>query len=173
MEPKWYIHSNFIESGPFSKEDVIEIIESNKLANDSYVFREDWKRWAPIIETKEFSKYFSNQKLQNNSTEKIDRHERVTVKARVEIFREKHLVLTNTVDISKSGIFIETDRNILKQGEIVRLICRFNNSNDVVEAKAEVMRYIDQPTKVHGYGLRFSEIDTSVLNVIDRLVSKK
>ena len=74
------------------------------------------------------------------------------------------------VNISATGMFVETAENLFQLGEQLKLTCRAEGYLSPFNVVATVVRFSkDERTSV-GYGLRFENLEPKVASEIQRLV---
>ena len=100
----------------------------------------------------------------------VTRPPRATINGQIIVHNNGELVIGGGVNISSTGIFVETDKALFKVGEILKLTCRVNGISRPFNVDAEVMRFSTGGSAPLGYGLAFVNIDENVAQEIDSLI---
>lgn len=95
--------------------------------------------------------------------------ERTHISGKIIIHNNNKLEIGKGVDISKSGIFINTDKNIFKIGEKLKITVKVNGPLSAFNAIAKVNRYNNKDSK-KGFGLIFTDIKKTILNQIQEII---
>ena len=96
------------------------------------------------------------------ASERRDAAPRATVVGRVIVHNNGQLVIGTGVNISSTGIFVETKDQLFTVGERLKLSVRIDGLGRPFNAVAQVVRYNSDPKYPVGYGLRFDELDEGV-----------
>lgn len=172
-EQIWYLYQNGQQLGPFEKAQVVQLHSSKMIAQDAYVFKVGWKEWRPIEEIAAELGIGSGQAM-NTSSEALDRRRatapRATVTGSVIVHNNGQLTIGKGVNISASGMFVESADRIFTVGERLKVTVRCNGLKSPFNAVAEVIRFNGEPPYPVGYGFRFEGLTTEVQTEIQRLV---
>lgn len=164
----WYVYQNGQQIGPFNHAQVLQMLDSKMIAQEAYLFKVGWKDWRPIEETYE---ELGVPRLSNPSTGvKRSGAPRATIHGRVIVHNNGQLVIGSGVNISSTGIFVETTDQIFTVGETLKLSIRCEGLNKPFNATAQVIRYNSDSRFPVGYGLKFDQIDADIRMEIETLV---
>jgi Tfp pilus assembly protein PilZ len=76
-----------------------------------------------------------------------------------------------TVDISRTGLLIETDR-ILNKGKTVSCLLNIPDSGQIT-VSGKIMRAIINPDYTYRYGINFSDLNTRASSIIESYIGKQ
>jgi len=175
-EQLWYVFQQSQQIGPFTHEVVVQMITTKMIAHDAYLFKVGWKDWRPIEDAYE---ELGMQKPEGQGVpEGVTESRRLgapraTIKGRVIVHNNGQLAIGVGVNISESGIFVETTEQLFTVGEKLKLSIRAEGVNKPFNAVAHVIRYNSDSRFPVGYGLRFEEIDASIKAKIKSLVDEQ
>lgn len=171
-ELAWYIYNQQQQLGPFEVDQIRQLYATNMIAQDAYVFKIGWKDWRPIEEVYDLLgiESVSNQ-TESNVLQRRMGAPRATIGGRVILHNNGQLIIGIGVNISATGMFIETKDQIFQLGETLNLTCKANGMLKQFNVKAEVIRRNDQKENVQGYGLKFVDLEYSVSDAIQKLVN--
>jgi hypothetical protein len=173
-EAVWFIYSGGQQIGPFTTEQAGQLVARKAVAADSYVFRVGWKDWRPVEECHEELGLPPVGKLNQAALE--DRRKvapRASVTGRVVIHNNGNLTIGAGVNVSTSGIFVETNEPIFTIGEKLKLSVKAEGMEKPFNAVAQVVRYNSDPRFPMGYGLKFEVLSDRARADIKRLVEAK
>lgn len=172
QQDSWYIYQNSQQAGPFPKDKVVEMLDSNMIAQNAFLFKGGWKDWRPLNDCVEELKGSGAVDLPPVPAESEDdkRPPRATISGQIIVHNNGELVIGTGVNISSSGIFVETNDSIFKVGEVLKLTCRVNGVSKPFNTEAEVVWSNTNPERAMGYGLCFTNIDEQVASEIDQLI---
>jgi hypothetical protein len=171
QEAVWFIYSGGQQIGPFTTDQAGQLVARKAVAADSYVFRIGWKDWRPVEECYEELGLPPAGKINAASLE--DRRKvapRASVSGRVVIHNNGNLTIGTGVNISTSGIFVETNEPIFTIGEKLKLSVKADGMDQPFNAVAQVIRYNSDPRFPMGYGLKFEVLSDRARGDIRRLV---
>jgi DNA-binding response OmpR family regulator len=77
----------------------------------------------------------------------------------------------HTVDISSTGLLIETDR-ILNEGKTISFLLSIPDSRQIT-VRGKIMRAIIKPDYTYRYGVNFDDLNTGARSVIEAFVGKQ
>ena len=80
------------------------------------------------------------------------------------------LVIGGGVNISSTGIFVETKDQLFTVGERLKLSVRAEAFTKPFNVVAQVVRYNSDPRFPVGYGLRFEDLDDAIGREIQKAV---
>jgi PilZ domain/GYF domain 2 len=169
----WYIYHEQQQLGPFTSEQVKQLVTTNMITFNAYLFKVGWKDWRPIEDCMAEIGAQNNAIPAQATDERRARVPRATVVGRVVIHNSGKLSIGGGVNISASGIFVETDQEIFVIGENLKLSVRVDGLERAFNALAEVIRFSRERDFPVGYGLRFTEIEEEIKLAIQRLVDQR
>ncbi|MCH2192495.1 MAG: PilZ domain-containing protein, partial [Gammaproteobacteria bacterium] len=91
---------------------------------------------------------------------------------RVVVHNNGQLTIGQGVNISASGIFVETSDQLFSVGEQLKLSVRCDGLKKPFNAEADVIRFSSDPRWPVGYGLRFVDIPEQIRKNIQELVEE-
>jgi hypothetical protein len=172
-EQVWYVYQNGQQLGPFSAPQIKQMVDIKMIPQDSYLFKVGWKDWRPIEETYDELGLESSAPGPNLSeSERRATAPRATIAGRVIVHNNGQLVIGGGVNISSSGIFVETKDQIFTVGERLKLSVRAEGFTRPFNVLAQVVRYNSDPKFPVGYGLRFDELEDGIAREIQRKVDE-
>jgi hypothetical protein len=77
----------------------------------------------------------------------------------------------HTVDISSTGLLIETDR-ILNAGKTISFLLSMPDSRQIT-VRGKIMRAIIKPDYTYRYGINFDDLNTGARSAIEAFVGKQ
>jgi len=170
-EQIWYVYQQSQQLGPFTSEQITQLMHTKMIAQDAYLFKVGWKDWRPIEET------YSELGVHSPATtvgddNRRDTAPRATIQGRVIVHNNGQLVIGAGVNISASGIFVETQEQIFTVGEKLKLSVRVDGMAKPFNTVAQVVRFNSDPRFPIGYGLRFDDLDERIGSEIQGLVDQ-
>ena len=173
-EQVWYLYHNKQQMGPFEHQQLVQMYSNKMIAQEAYLFKVGWKDWRPLEES--FDELGIKPSVPNapiDADEAARRRAnapRASVSGRVVVHNNGQLAIGQGVNISSSGIFVETQDQIFTIGSQLKLSVRCNGLPKAFNAMAQVVRFNSDPKFPIGYGLRFDNLDDTIRRDIDRLV---
>lgn len=174
QEAVWFIFAGGQQIGPFTVDQANQLVARKAVAPDAYLFRVGWKDWRPVEECHEELGLPAPAKVDQAALE--DRRKvapRASVSGRVVIHNNGNLTIGSGVNISTSGIFVETSEPIFTIGEKLKLSVKAEGMDQPFNAVAQVVRYNSDPRYAVGYGLKFDVLSDRARSDIRRLVEGK
>lgn len=171
-EQNWYVYQQGQQLGPFANTQITQMIASNMIAQDAYLFKVGWKDWRPIEETYE---ELGLPKPQSAvvSPERRAAAPRASIQGRVIVHNNGQLVIGAGVNISSTGIFVETSDQLFTVGERLKLSVRVEGLVKAFNVVAQVMRFNSDPRYAIGFGLKFESLDGGIASEIEKLVAAR
>ena len=172
----WYIYQNNQQMGPFESDQLKQLLASSMISREAYLFKVGWKDWRPIEECEgEIDGDDSSASAPVPESPELEKRRsqapRATVKGRVEVHNDAQFSSGIGVNISASGIFVETRDEVFQVGEHLKLTVRIDGMIKPFNVTAQVIRFNrDEGRHPVGYGLRFENIDEDVKSQIQTLV---
>jgi hypothetical protein len=171
----WYVYQQNQQIGPFTQDVVVQMISTKMIAHDAYLFKVGWKDWRPIEDTFE-ELGLSQPENGASEAEKETRRlgvPRATISGRVIVHNDGQLAIGEGVNISESGLFVETSEQLFTVGEKLKISVRAEGINKPFNALAQVIRFNSDSRFPIGYGLRFEEIEETIRVKIKSLVEEQ
>jgi len=172
-EQIWYVYQNGQQLGPFTGQQTKQMADSKMIPQDAYLFKVGWKDWRPIEECwDELGADLPPSGSAGKSTDDDRRQTapRATIQGRVVVHNNGQLVIGSGVNISSTGIFVETRDQIFTVGEKLKLSVRCDVFARPFNVLAQVVRYNSDPRFPIGYGLRFEDLDPEMGREIQQAV---
>lgn len=177
-EQAWYVYQNGQQLGPFAAMQIKQMADTKMIPQDAYLFKVGWKDWRPIEECQEElaeetgteMPTLAEGEVQVGSERRGGAAPRATITGRVVVHNNGQLVIGGGVNISSSGIFVETRDQIFTVGEKLKLSVRVDAFQKPFNVLAQVVRYNSDPRFPVGYGLRFEDLDELVASDIQKAV---
>ena len=95
---------------------------------------------------------------------------RATIRGRIIVHNSGQIVIGTGVNISASGIFVETTDPIFRLGETLKLTCRVEGVLRPFHVQAVVVRLNNDRRFPLGYGMRFEGLAEPIRENIQRLI---
>ena len=83
------------------------------------------------------------------------------------------MVIGSGVNISATGMFVETTDQMFAVGERLKISVRVDGFSRPFNVLAQVVRYNGDPKLPIGYGLRFDDIDPAVAKDIQQAIDRQ
>ncbi|MDD9952467.1 MAG: PilZ domain-containing protein [Zetaproteobacteria bacterium] len=186
QEKTWFVYQNQQQSGPFHSSTIIEKIQSGEFTSFVYLYKAGWKDWQPLNEClvelgiqpttppppPSAGVAASNPVgIEEVSTNTNERSPRATVAGQVIVHNNNELMIGSGVNISASGLFVETTKLLFEVGDKLKVTCKVAGGQiRPFQAEAEVMRYNN--SEPMGYGLRFIHLDEEICHQIQNLIDQ-
>lgn len=161
-EQIWYVYQNGQQLGPFAGPQIKQMVDSKMIPQDAYLFKVGWKDWRPIEETYDELGVDSLPPAPSTGSERRDAAPRATISGRVVVHNNGQLVIGAGVNISSTGIFVETRDQLFTVGEKLKISVRAEAFSKPFNVIAQVVRYNSDPRFPVGYGLRFEDLDDAI-----------
>ena len=176
-EQVWYLYQNGQQVGPFDNQQVNQLIINKMISQDGFIFKVGWKDWRPLEEGLEELgvKTGDAPAPPTPPGQAEDRRKdcpRATVAGRVVVHNNGQLTIGQGVNISSTGIFVETTEELFNIGEQLKLSVRCEGLEGAFNAEAVVIRYSSDSRYPVGYGMQFVTIPESSKLGIEQLVKK-
>lgn len=174
-EQVWFLYQNGQQLGPFDTHHVTQLYTSKMIADDGFIFKVGWKDWRPVEEGYEAlglavpsDKGWTEVDLENRRQARP----RASVNGRVVVHNNGALSIGQGVNISETGIFVETEDHLFTLGEELKLSIRCEGIAKPFNAEAMVVRFNTDSRYPKGYGLQFTRIDKDDREEIRVLVDR-
>lgn len=170
-EQIWYVYQQSQQLGPFTSQQITQLMHTKMIAQDAYLFKVGWKDWRPIEET--YAELgVSSPVVAAGDDNRRATAPRATIQGRVIVHNNGQLVIGAGVNISASGIFVETQEQMFTVGEKLKLSVRVDGMAKPFNTVAQVVRFNSDPRFPIGYGLRFDDLEERIGGEIQRLVDQ-
>jgi hypothetical protein len=169
----WYVYQNGQQLGPFAALQIRQMIDIKMIPQDAYLFKVGWKEWRPIEETLEELGIPGSLPAVPASAERRNAAPRATVSGRVIVHNDGQLIIGTGVNISASGIFVETRDQMFNVGERLKLSVRVDGFTRAFNVVAQVVRFNSDPRFPVGYGLRFENLEADVARDIQLALDRQ
>ena len=170
-DAQWYVYQNTQQSGPFEVAQITQMLTSNMIAQEAYLFKVGWKDWRPLEEChEELGLKTANTPA---SAERRAAAPRASIQGRVIVHNNGQLIIGTGVNISSTGVFVETQEQIFTVGERLKLSVRIDGFVRAFNVVSRVVRYNSDPRFPVGFGLSFENLDPHMAGEIERMVATK
>jgi hypothetical protein len=171
----WYLYQNGQQLGPYDTQQVTQLFTTKMIADDGYIFKVGWKDWRPVEEGYEVlgltvpsDKGWTDEQLNARKAARP----RAGVTGRVVVHNNGDVTIGKGINVSETGIFVETHDRIFTLGEQLKISVRCDGLSKAFNAEAIVIRFNTDPRYPLGYGLQFTSIDDSDKVQIRELVEQ-
>jgi CheY-like chemotaxis protein len=96
-------------------------------------------------------------------------HVRVQLQVLIKGESDRDYFFANSIDISSSGILIESDRVF---GKRERVKCSFFLESNQIKTSGEIVRTAEKEPDLYDYGLKFINPDSKTKEIIERFIEK-
>ncbi|MFK7825118.1 MAG: PilZ domain-containing protein [Oligoflexales bacterium] len=169
-EQVWYIYQQSQQQGPFDHPKIMQMLGTNMISQDAYLFKVGWKDWLPLEDC--HGQLGTTPSGNADTIVREARAPRATIKGRIIVHNNGQLVIGAGVNISSSGMFVETPDPIFEVGETLKVTCRIDGFLQAFNASAQVMRFNQDRKFPVGYGLKFVALDKKVESEIQGLIDQ-
>jgi hypothetical protein len=176
-EQIWYLYQNGQQMGPFESSQINQLFTSNMIAQESYVFKVGWKEWRPIEDCYEELGIAKTHSIQTAEEAELEEKRanapRATIQGSVIVHNNGQLCIGSGVNISSTGIFVETGDQIFDIGETLNLTVRCEGLGKSFNVRAKVIRFSSEPPYAPGYGLQFQNLAQDIRERIAEAVRQQ
>lgn len=176
-ERVWYIFQNNQQMGPFDGDQIKQLHTNSMINQDGYLFKVGWKDWRPIQDCLgEFGVDAPSSGGGLSEGELAVRRQqapRATINGRVDVHNDAQFSAGAGVNISATGIFVETTERVFKVGEHLKLTVRVEGIQKPFNVLAKVIRLSEDPRFPIGYGMVFENIPEDIKGQIQELVESQ
>jgi uncharacterized protein (TIGR02266 family) len=172
----WYIYQGSQQMGPFDSDQVKQLLSSSMISREAYLFKVGWKDWRPIEECEEEIGMEGASKPEQADPvlqKRRDQAPRATIEGRVDVHNDAQFSSGLGVNISASGIFVETKEKVFQVGEHLKLTVRIDGMLKPFNVTAQVIRFNSDAGHPIGYGLRFENISSDIKDDIQKMVDSQ
>jgi len=169
-EQLWYIYQNSQQLGPFAVDQIKQLFSTKMISQSAYLFKVGWKDWCPLEDCLDQIGVSGHGDVESSPARR-EGAPRASVVGRVVVHNNGQLTIGTGVNISGTGIFVETEDELFTLGERIKLTVRCEGVKKPFNVNAEVVRFNTDKKYPLGYGLRFEDIDSDIQKEIEDLVS--
>lgn len=173
-EAPWWVFQDGACQGPFRKDELARLILAKRVVAQALIWREGWSEWRPVAAG--LNELAGDVGSVRSMEPKVGGERRVGA-PRIPMKGPVHVtgldasrLRAELLNISISGLFLNTPRPHLQIGQVVQLNVASPDLGLPFDAKAEVTRYNADARFDVGYGFRFIEVDNQVIVAITKLV---
>ena len=172
-DQSWFVYQGNQQLGPFVTAQVTQMLDSKMIAQDAYLFKVGWKDWRPVEDCYE-DLGIAKAGQPQSSAERRSAAPRASIQGRIIAHNpDGQLIIGSGVNISSTGIFIETQDQIFTVGEKVKLSVRIEGFVKAFNVIARVVRFNSDPRYPVGFGLSFDGLDRGLGDEIEKMVAAK
>lgn len=172
-EQVWYLYQNDQQLGPFSTEQLIQLNDNKMISKEAFLFKVGWKDWRSVTDTwHELGLSGNMPTADSNFPARRGFAPRISVEGRVIVHNDGQMTIAKGVNISVSGVFIETEEQLFTIGETLKITIKFADLTKSYNCKAQVIRYNSNAKWPVGYGLMFEEKNEDLVTDIRKLVTQ-
>ncbi len=180
--------------GPFSDAQVRQLLTIKMITQDAFIFKDGWEDWRSIADVfgskAEGAATIPKPPTARSSRDKMglaappaqqqsgqhQRMARVGIRGRVIAHNNGRVVISGGINISASGIFVETEvENTapgFQVGEQIKLTIKADDLSYPFNVVAEMMRFnTDSSNHPTGYGMKFVGLPAEIKADIERLAA--
>ena len=139
----WYVYQNGQQMGPLSEQQLTDMVNNTMIAHDAYLFKVGWKDWRPIEDTYEELGILNPP--QAKTPKRRAAAPRATIIGRVVVHNNGRLAIGGGVNISSTGIFVESNDRIFSVGEKLKLSVKVRGISKPFNATLLLARSIAGP----------------------------
>lgn len=170
----WFIYQQEQQLGPYDQKQILHMLDNNMISHDAFIFKTGWKDWETLENgLAELGRSVKDLPRPLTAMMKKDRAPRATINGRIIIHNNDNLAIATGVNISASGIFLETTDLLFKIGEELKLTCRVEGINKPFNVTAKVIRFTENKGQSIGYGLQFLAIEQKISSEIQFLIDQR
>ncbi len=169
-DTQWYVYQNNQQLGPFGTGQLGQMVSSKMIAQEAYFFKVGWKDWRPIEDCYEELGIKTDVPAQSTA-ERRATAPRGSISGRVIVHNNGQLIIGTGVNISSTGIFVETGEQIFTVGERLKLTVRIDGFVKSFNVVSRVVRFNSDPRYPVGFGLSFENLDGPLGDEIERMVA--
>jgi hypothetical protein len=171
-DTQWYVYQNNQQLGPFGVSQLGQMIATKMIAQDAYLFKVGWKDWRPVEDCSD-ELGLPPTGAATSTSERRAAAPRASIAGRVIVHNNGQLIIGSGVNISSSGIFVETQEQIFTVGEKLKLTVRIDGFVRSFNVVSRVVRYNSDPRYPVGFGLSFENLDRVLTDEIERMVASQ
>ncbi|MBI2606079.1 MAG: DUF4339 domain-containing protein [Deltaproteobacteria bacterium] len=187
QEPSHYLYFKKTQYGPFSRAELIHVLESNKIDASAFLWTPGWSNWRSLPQVTEFAVYLGQpaapapadswpaQKRKPEGGSKSMRKDkrdfpRRPLVARLFVANEADVIIAVCRDISVGGMQVLTDRVPGPVGAKVKLNVSPADAKKVkgFVAEGEIVRTLEDG---RGFSFRFTRISSDAKKAIEKYIS--
>lgn len=170
----WFLYYNNQQYGPFSVLELKDTLKKRTDKDNIYIFKYGWADWKSYSDChdRDFASLNDDTIVEKEKNEH-NCAERVSLSAKIIIRDNAKLTIGSSVNVSQSGIFVKTKKQIFQIGETVYMTVKTNSKIKAFHAKAKVIRFNKDPRFPLGFGLEFIDLNPEIAEKITQIVSEE
>ena len=169
----WYLYQNNQQVGPFDTQQITQLLTNKMISHDSYIFKAGWKDWRVLAEGYKDLGIPLPAEFASKPSDKRGNAPRAGVSGRVVVLSEEQASFGRGVNISTTGMFVETSDQLFSVGQSLKVSVRCDGLDKAFNAEAQVVRYNSDPSHPIGYGFQFTSIESANVAAIQKLVDQE
>ena len=169
VEKNWFLHQNDVQIGPFSMVHIVQFVKAKMLTEKAHLFKIGDLQWRPLEGCMYDLGLSQDKKLSQNSDRRANA-QRACASGTVLVQNSGQSFVGSGVNISSTGVFIETDARVFTIGETIQLSVQIDGMIKPFEATASVVRFSLKLGQKSGYGLKFQDLDPEIVAEIEWFV---
>jgi Tfp pilus assembly protein PilZ len=174
-QPIWYIYQNEQQLGPFTDAQISQLHSNKMVADSAYIFKSGWEEWKPIkdgLKMLGIGDSASSEKESELGDERRDSR-RASISGRIIVHNRGDMTYAEGINISENGLFFETQQEVFKMGEEVKVTIQVREFTRPYNARGVVTRHNSDPDWLIGYGIRFEALDPRLRDEIKLLCMRE
>jgi hypothetical protein len=164
-EIKWQVDIEGRVYGPFSPTELADFYLDGTISDITPIRQETWKQWRKCWEVLLAFEARQQRRTLTPSDENQGEKNFVSIRRRFEpgaadvlINDQKDLIFALAVDISKTGMFVSTNRSDYQINSVVSVTVKAPSLVEPFGARARIVRFNGDLRYPIGYGLEFVEV---------------
>jgi hypothetical protein len=166
----WYLYQNNQQVGPFDTQQITQLLTNKMISQDSFIFKAGWKDWRVLSAGYEDLGLDIPEDFTEKPSDKRANAPRAGVSGRVVVHSGDQASFGKGVNISTTGLFVETSEQLFSVGQRLKISVRCDGLDKAFNAEAQVVRYNSDPGHPVGYGFQFTNIEAANVASIQTLV---
>ena len=167
---EWFYYAEEKQFGPLSLQQLKEALSQGIVRSTDYVYRDGFADWKLVSDVSELTKS-GRTGVVPPKPPTPQRANRAPIQELVVAHNNKNIVTGTLLNISTSGVFLETLSAVFKLNEDVKLTIKEGRGlGKPLQLKARVVRYANDPNKPRGYGLELRELNEEVVARIKQYI---
>ncbi len=172
-QPIWYIYQNEQQLGPFTDAQVVQLHSNKMVAESAYIFKSGWEEWKPIEDGLKLLGVESIENANSHEGDERREHRRASISGRIIVHNRGDVTYADGINISENGLFFETQNEVFKMGEEVKVTIQVREFTRPYNARGVVTRHSSDPEWLIGYGIKFESLDPRLRDEIKLLCMRE
>lgn len=173
----WYVYQQQQQLGPYEEAQIKQFLTDKIISQDAFLFKAGWEDWRPLsdcllelgLATGDENKLPLPPQMSQDANGR--KNTRMTITGRIIIHNSGQMVIGSGVNISTTGIFVETVDRLFRIGETLKITCKVQGIQKPFNATAKVVRFNESQSFRVGYGLEFQALDQRIYTQIQKLIA--